>query len=227
MSLSRLAGCALAALVIAALSGAAAASAEIILWKWLPGAAGEHFSGKTGKTTLQETREEGGLGTAVTCKESKLVERESELTSPATDATLATALITFSGCKAFGVAIESLGDLSGVILARLALHNCIISGTTKGVIIEPEPFHVDVPATGLLIEIGGHFIAEIKAAAPPAVLWTLVISQREARQAISTCEGAIGSFTLTADTDANGPKRAGFEALEPSITFVNAQEAMT
>lgn len=229
MRQSKLVGTLVAALLaLAALALASVAPAEITLWKWLPGAAGEHFSGKTGKFTIQETKEEGGLGTALTCKESKLFEKESELVSPATGATLALAILELSGCKAFGVAMQSLGDPSGIVLMHLELHNCIISGGSgDGVIVEPLPVHLDVPATGLLIDIAGRYIVEAKSAEARAKSWQLAIEQKEGKQALKECTGAGETYTLTSNTDNNGAKKAGEEAREASIAFAkNAQEAM-
>lgn len=219
-------GALMGVLALTALALAATASAEVHLWAWLPGAAGTHFSGKSGKATLQE---KGGTNTAITCKESKITEKESELTSPATAATLGKAVLEFSGCKAFGVAVESLGNASGIIIANLKLHNCLIAGgSTHGVIIEPEPLHIDVPATGLLVNVGGSFVAEVKAATNPSLTWELVVEQKEGKQAISSCEGG-SALSLTSNTDNGGTNLAGQEAKEGSITFSSEtkEEAMS
>jgi hypothetical protein len=216
-----------ASAVLAVLVVVPMASAEIHLWVWLPGDAGTHFSGKSGKNTLQETTAEAGLGATLTCKESKLSEKESELTSPATDANLALAIIEKSGCKELGVAAPSLGDASGIVLEHVELHNCnIAKGSGRGVIVEPLPVHVDPPATGLLTVFDGAYIAELKpVGAPPAKTWELVLEQKEGQQSIKECEGGA-AINLTANTDNNGVKKAGAEMKETTITFTVAQEAM-
>jgi len=214
----KLIGTMIAVLAFMGLAIASSASAEITLWQFLPGAAGTLFSGSSGKATLQIK----GSGT-ITCKESKLTEKESEITST----TLGLAILSFSGCKAFGLAAKSLGDAAGVILVHLHLHNCTLVGGGRGVILEPLPVHIEIPSTALLITVRGSFVAELKAVgAQPTKSWELVVAQKEGVQSIEKCEGGT-ALTLESEVDASGKFiQSAEEAEKGTIEFATAQEAM-
>jgi hypothetical protein len=105
----KLAGALIAALALLAVA-AATASAEEVLWKWLPGKAGETFKGGSGKATWQEKG-----GASILCKKSETKAKEGELleegSTEGKDATLALAFIHASGCTTLGLFHELLRRL--------------------------------------------------------------------------------------------------------------------
>ncbi len=213
----KLAGAIFVALASTALAIASTASAEITLWRFLPGEANTLFSGTSGKATLQVV----GSGT-ITCKESKVGLHQGELL----DETSALAVISFSGCKAFGLAAESLGNNLGFILAHVEIHTCVIDGFLGhfGLIVEVLPLHVDIPSTGLLITVDGGFIALVAPlGVEPTTTWRLNIAQVEGKQEIETCEGGE-AYTLESSVDSGAFERSGEAVVEGTFTFETAQE---
>ncbi len=220
MRILKLAAATAAASALAAFAVATTASAEITLWKYLGLPVGTHFSGRTGKATLQIK----GSGT-ITCKESKLTEKESEITEPEANPTLALAIITFTGCKAFGLADESLGAASGTIVAHLHMHNCALENGGPGEIVEPLPIHIEIPSTGLLITIEGRFVLELTpVGAQPTKIWDPVIEQKEGVPAITKCQGGE-ALTLSTSVDGSEFTPSAEEAKEPMFEYPKAWEA--
>ncbi len=215
----KIAGALIAVVAFTCLAIASSASAEITLWKFLGVKAGTHFSGKSGKATLQVK----GSGT-ITCKESKTNEKESEITEPEENPTLTLAILVFSGCKAFGLAAESLGEASGTIRTHLHAHNCVLENGNPGTIIEPLPIHIDIPSTGLLILVEGSFVAEaVPVGAQPTKTWELVVSQKEGVQGIEKCKGGT-ALSLVSSVDGEAFTQSGEEAKEGSLEYAKAFE---
>jgi hypothetical protein len=221
----KLLGTLLAVLALAAIA-TASASAEEVLWKWLPGAPGTTFSGESGKATLQEDG-----GGSIICKKSETKAKEGELLEEGSkegkDATLALAFIHFSGCTAAGLATNSLGDSSGIILVHVDIHNCLISAGHFGLLIKPLPVHLEIPSIGALKVVEGDFVAEILAVGtPPTTHWNLDINQVGGLQSIEKCEGGAKETLLTETNHSGTQIQSAEEVKEGLILFTVAQEAM-
>jgi hypothetical protein len=203
----------LAALICSALA-VANASAEERLWRLLPGSAKETFTGKSGKLTF-----EGVKGSKITCEKSLILltfgEASSELLE--NEAKLALLLDHFEGCKGpLNLPINSLGDAKEIILVHLEVHFCMISAGHFGWLIVPLPVHVEVPAAGLLISLGGSFIAEVLPLAGDAKHFEPVIKQEKGKQAIAKCEGGA-EHSLTSKDDNEAVENVGEEVKEGLI----------
>ncbi len=193
----------------------AAASAEEVLWRWLPGSAKETFKG--------EIPEVGDLliigGGRIECKKGKILLAGSELLEKQT---LALATIHFEGCKAEGlVAANSLGDASEVILVHIEIHNCIINKANKefGLLILPLPVHIEIPATKLLIEIleKGLFVAKIEATGTTKHNFLILAKQTKDVQEPKLCEGGKEEM-LEAKVDAE-PEQLAAILFHATIEF--------
>jgi hypothetical protein len=222
----KIVGALLAVLALTAVA-AATASAEVVLWKFLPGKVGETFKGESGKAKLQ------AKGSAsIECKKSETKAKEGELleegATEGKDATLALAFIHFSGCTSAGLAVKSDGDSSGIILDHLEIHSCTLSGGRWGLLIATLPVHIEVVATGLLFVVTGNFVSELVAAeGPPSKKWNLNINQTEGKQEIESCEGGTAQSLQTA-IDGGANIQSGEAAKEGAIEFEKeAQTAMT
>jgi hypothetical protein len=203
----------------------ASASAEEVLWRWLPGPAKESLNGKSNKAVLQETKEGTKGGAAIECKQSQILltdelkESEggtvhSELLEK--EARLALAIIKFTECTTGGLGIESLGDPVGTILTHLEIHNCLVKKGEQGLLIKPLPVHLEVLVLGLLIEVEGSFIAGVTKKA--ANEFSLIATQTEGKQSISKCEGGTADTLLSkAGTEPQRP--AAEEVKEGVLSF--------
>jgi hypothetical protein len=126
-----------AIIAVVALSAIASATASAALPEFLPGNAGEKFTGKSGSGTLEVPGEGPIICSADT------VTGENTGTTKKT----ALALITFTGCKVFGIInAASLGDAAGTILVHAELELCYIDKAKKevGVLTEVLPVHIEV-----------------------------------------------------------------------------------
>jgi hypothetical protein len=224
----KLAGATLAALALLAIA-AASAPAEEVLWKWLPGRAGEQFKGSSGKLTWQEKG-----GGSLSCKKSETKAKEGELleegSTEGKDAILGLAFIHFSGCASAGLATNSLGDSSGIVLVHVEIHDCLIAANHFGLLIKLLPLHVETPSTGTLKVLEGSFIALVEPAGgtTPNKVWNLNIAQAAGVQGIEKCEGGSAETVTTTTNETGSPVQTGVEAKEASLEFEKeAQTAMT
>src|SRR5674476_93551 len=153
----------------------ATASAAETLWKWLPGSVGETFTGKSGKETLQ-------AGISFTCAKSTIKLVGAELT----EATLGKATVDFEECTTAGLPMNSVGDAAKTILAKLAIHNCMIKAGDFGLLFKlTEEVKVEVPSTKLTIIFKGSFVGLIEGkAGTKALTFLLNIKQKEGKQEI-------------------------------------------
>jgi hypothetical protein len=225
MRIYKLIGALVVVLAFSALTIVATASAEEILWKWLPGSVGETFTGKSGKATLfGETKK-----SKIVCEKSLVLLTWEKLSSEllkegsteGKDATLALAFIHFEGCKVEGIfPMESLGDASEVILAHLEIHNCMIKKGHFGLLIKTLPVHVEVLVANLLILLEGAFIALIEPLPKDELKnhFLLNIKMTEGLQELKLCEGGKED-TLTAKDDAEPVENTSEEALEGLLLF--------
>jgi hypothetical protein len=170
--------------------------------------------------TVQEAKEGTKGGSAVKCTKSEILLTDSALKVSSelleNEAKLALAILHLTGCKAFGLASNSLGDAKETILVHLEIHNCLIKAGDPGFLIKVLPVHVEAPATKLLITLEGAFIALIKEAA--ANKFELNIKQTEGKQEIEKCEGGTAQ-SLTTKTDAEPTRNAGLEMKETFMEF--------
>jgi hypothetical protein len=196
------------------------------LWQWLPGAEKTTFTAKSGEAKLEAINK-----AVIKCTSSSVSLVNGELT---TEKTLALAIIDFTGCTALGFPINSLGDdtSSGVILAHVELHNCIIATSPAlrdGILFKLLELHLDIPALGgLLITVRGSFIAEVAAEQlnKSKKEYKLTIKQTAGKQAVEKCEGG-SKDTLESKTDSEEKfLEAGEEATGAEVNFDVAQEAM-
>jgi hypothetical protein len=187
--------------------------------EFLPGEKGTKFTGKSGKATLQIK----GSNT-ITCKTSEVTKGNGELLGPKT----ATSTIDFSTCTAFGLPANSLGDASGIILVKVNSELCYISKAEKtvGIVFTlPSTLHLEVPSTKLLINVQGSFVGKIEPINKKQATYTLVIEQKEGKQAIEKCEGGA-ALKLETSVDGGAFTQSGEEAKEGTITFEKEQELM-
>jgi hypothetical protein len=209
-------GALLVTLAVFLIVASAAFGAET-LWQWLPGAEKTSFSGKGAKNVFQDKG-----GASITCPEITIT--SGELT---TEKTLGLAILSLGKtCTTGGLAEESLGDASGTILAHVELHNCTISAGHAGLLIKFLPLHVEVPSTKLLITREGSIIVEVTPNKKSTKAYSLVVEQKEGKQAIEKCEGGE-AHTLSTSTDGGAFVQSGWEIKEAKLEFGSvSQEAM-
>ncbi len=188
MRTSKLIGVLILALAFSAL-GVATASAAEKLWKFLPGSAGETFTGKSGTVTFT-----GSVGTII-CKKSKIaLANASLLEEGATekkDATLALAIIDLEECTSAGLAINSVGDAAKQILIHVEIHTCLIKAGDFGLLFKLLQVHEEIPAAGKLLLLRGTVIGlfEGKEGTKAKTFGLKVATNAAKEQEIQKCEG--------------------------------------
>jgi hypothetical protein len=193
------------------------ATASAALPEFLPGTAGTKATAKSGKATLAIKG-----GSTITCKASEVTKGNGELLGTKT----ALAVIDFTGCTAFGLPANSLGDLKEVILAHVELTLCYIKKATHvGVIFETLPVHIEIPSTKLLVTVTGSFVGLIEPINKKTATYTLNIAQAGGVQGIEKCEGGAAR-TLLSSVDGGANTQSGEEAKEGTLTFEVEQELM-
>jgi hypothetical protein len=183
-------------LAFASMIAGATASAAEVPWEFLPGSKGETFTGKLHaetKATLQE------VGNATfKCSQLEILLAGSELTGPKEkDSTEAIAALHFSKCESAGLALNSKGDASGVILTNIDMHTCLIEWLGKpkqdGVLILPLGEVVlealKKPITIVLDTNTAGFVAPLKKIGVSEYL--LDVRQKEGVQEVKLCEGGV------------------------------------
>jgi len=240
MRIYKLIGALFAVLAFSAFGIVATASAAETLWTWLPGSVGETIKGKqegAGKLQIVEsaTVECKGASILLSLKEGT-TEVHSELVKEGSvenkHATLWLLLIHFKECKTLGVAANSLGDESGVILVHAELHNCVINAAKKefGVLVLPLTVHIEVPSAKLLITVleKGLFIAKIEQEGTSKLNFLLTATQTAGVQGIEKCEKGEKE-SLVGSIDEGTEKNAALEAkilLEFDSTIDKTGEAI-
>ncbi|HUA74309.1 MAG TPA: hypothetical protein VL988_06080 [Solirubrobacteraceae bacterium] len=206
----------LAVLALGAIAAATASAAP----EFLPGAAGTTFTGKSKKAKLQVKE-----GATIECSGSKA---SGELLGKTT----ALFIVTFEGCKSLGLAANSLGDSSGIILVHVEAETCFInlSPLEAGLIIKPLPVHIEVPAAEQLVLVEGDFAAKIEPINTSTTSGTLVIAQKGGVQSIDGCRNAANELVkhtlTTVENENTSPKQSGEEAAEGTLSLSVAQELM-
>ncbi len=199
----------------------ATASAAETLWELLPGNEGETFTAKSGTVILQE---KGGL--AIKCQESSILLADSSIVG--TTRTLALAIIHFGNkCTVAGLAVNSLGDPSGVILVHVEIHTCIVSTSplVGGLLIKVLPLHLEVPSLKLLTEVTGSLVAPITPNETATKNYKLDIKQIGGAQQVKLCLGGAEESLLWSD-DGKAPIAAVEEVQNSELSFDNTQTAM-
>jgi hypothetical protein len=201
----------LAVFAVAALSAVAAATASAALPEFLPGNAGEKFTGKSGSGTL-EVPGEG----PIVCKEDSVTGENVGTTKKE-----ALALITFKGCTVFGfIGAKSLGDAEGTILVHAELKLCYISKANKevGVLTKVLPVHIEV--AGKLIVVEGDQVGKITPVNTSTTKYSIKYEQKEGKPKPEGCEGEKEHYT--ASVNEGTPKESG-EATTEETTYEKAQ----
>jgi hypothetical protein len=204
------------------------ASAAETLWKWLPGSVGELFKGKSEKTLLT-TIDEGKTST-FDCPKSLLLltakeegkEVESQLLEEGStggkDATLALLINQLEGCTFAGLAINSVGAKSGIILVHIEAHNCMIAPKDFGVLLKILPLSLEIPAIKIGILFRGAVIGLLEGAKEGTKALTYGLNLKApggTSQEIKKCEGGVEN-KLEAALDATGVFNPAFEEAKAS-----------
>lgn len=200
-----------AIIAVVALSALAAATASAALPEFLPGNAGEKFTGKSGPGTLEVPPE-----LPIVCK-ADTVTGENTGTSKKTGL----ALVSFTGCTALGfIGAHSLGDPEGTILVHVELELCYINKAAKevGVISEVLPVHIEV--AGKLLVVTGAQVAKITPLNKSTKEFKLEYKQKEGKPEPKGCEGAEKKLTTSINEGAGKP--SGEQTTE-TTTYEKAQ----
>jgi len=212
--------------------GVANASAAEKLWKFLPGSVGETGTGGSGTATLTSA------GLTIICKKSTITLSNLTLIEEGDaenkkDATLALGIIDFDECTTGGLAVNSVGDTSGLILVHVEIHTCLIAANDFGLLIKLLQVHLVVPAVEkLLILIRGAVIGlfEGKEGTKAKTFGLKVATNAAKEQEITKCEGGEVN-KLEAAFEAEKFNAAVENAEKGTLTFdgttdVNGEEPM-
>jgi hypothetical protein len=204
-----------AIIAVVALSAIASAMASAALPEFLPGNAGEKFTGTSGSGTLEVP----GEGPIICSSDT--------VTGENTGATKKTALalITFKGCKVFGIInAQSLGDAAGTILVHAELELCYINKAKKevGVLTEVLPVHIEV--FGKLLIVTGDQVAKLEEIKPKKAgepgKFKLTYEQKEGKPKPEGCEGKKEHYSTSINE--GEPKESGEQTTEET-TYEKAQ----
>jgi hypothetical protein len=208
----KLAGTLIAVLALTAVATAVARATET-LSACLPCAEGTRFTGKSGKISLQIK----GSGT-ITCASSTT---EGELQK---EKTLMLKTVDWgSNCTLAGLPLDSLGDPSGFLLSHIEIHICLIAAGLLAWLEKLLPQHLEVPSTKLLLTIEGSSISRITPVNKTTKAFSLIVEQKEGKQAIEKCEGGSAETLLTS-LDGGEFKVSAEEAKESTISFSTTEQ---
>jgi hypothetical protein len=211
MRSTRLFGLLIVVLLFAAVAATAASANSL-----LPGTAKTKVTGKSGTATLQVK----GGGT-ISCTSIDIIEEE--IITP----TLIKLHIHFLGCKAFGLAVNSVNDKgqSGTILVFEDTHFCEKGPLGAAVFALTEEVALEVPSTKLTINVKGSFVGLFLEPKTKKATFKLEITQKEGKQGIEKCEGGVAQ-TLLSSVDGGAFTQSGEETKEATLTFAAEQELM-
>jgi hypothetical protein len=124
-----------------------------------------NFTGTGTTQTLETLPHEGKAAEKIQCTALSILEGKFNAGSDDEG----TANLHFTGCKAENlIAVNSLGDLKEVILAKVKFNVCLVQSAELkfGIAIEAieNPFHIEVPFSKELILVTGLVIAELEGA---------------------------------------------------------------
>jgi hypothetical protein len=209
--------------LVLALTAIAASSASAAI-EFKPGAAKTPFTGKSGEATLQV---KGGF--AIKCIKSEVLKGEGELLGPKA----ALFIVHWTGCTSLGLAENSLGDSSGVVLAHYEAEICTIS--TKplvgGILLRLLPLHAEIPAASILLLEEGSFVAGLSPENGATKEFALKIEQKEGKQMIEGCLNAEGTKvvpeTLTTSENGKAAVASAEEAKSGTLLFETEETFVT
>jgi hypothetical protein len=209
--------------LVLALTAIAASSASAAA-EFKPGAAKTPFTGKSGEATLQVKG-----GASIKCKASEVLKGEGELLGPKT----ALFIIHLTGCTSLGLAENSLGDSSGVVLAHYEVETCTIS--TKplfgGLLLKLLPLHIEIPAASVLLLEEGSFVSGLSPENKATKEFALKIEQKEGKQTIDGCLNAEGTKvvpeTLTTSENGKAAVASAEEAKSGTLLFETEETFVT
>jgi hypothetical protein len=143
-----------------------------------------------------------------------------------------TANLHFTGCKAgsgiFTVAVNSLGDLKEVILAKVKFNVCLINSAELkfGIAIEAieKPFHIEVPAIGALLLVTGLVIAELAAAGTKGKEFKDKATGKEGHPSVLKCEALGKTFTSNYASAKDSASKDEHASQNGSFTLTFAEE---
>jgi hypothetical protein len=180
--------------------------------EFLPGNAGEKFTGTSGSGTLEVP----GEGTIV-CKEDSVAGENTGTTKKE-----ATATVTFKGCTAFGfIGAKSLGDAEGTILVKATLKLCYINKANKevGVLTKiSTPVHIEV--FGKLIVVEGDQVGKITPVNTKTTKYSIKYEQSAGKPKPEGCEGEKESYKASVN---EGTAKESGEATTEETTYSAAQ----
>jgi hypothetical protein len=207
--------CALALVLVSSAIAVATASAAETLWRFLPGSAKETFTGKSGSVLFEYA------GDKLACTGSTILLVSGGFSSELIEngATLALALIRFTGCQAEHLSVNSEGDEKEVILAHLEIHDCLIKKGDLGLLLKILPVRVLVLILDSIVELSGAFIALIlPLEAKDKKHFELNIKQTGGIQEIEKCEGGERQ-TLKAKFNTEPAQNVGVGFSAPLLLF--------
>jgi hypothetical protein len=203
-----------AIIAVVALSAIASATASAALPEFLPGNAGEKFSGTSGSGTLEINALE-----KITCTSDSVTGENVGTTKKE-----ATATVTFKGCSAFGIAgAKSLGAAEGTIVTKVKLTLCYINAAKKevGVLTEvptKEPVHIEV--AGKLLVVTGDQVGKITPVNTKTTKFTITYAQSGGKASPAGCEGKTESLKTAVN---EGTAVTSGEATTESTTYEKEQ----
>lgn len=200
-----------------AASGLASATASAANPEFLDNVIGNTFTGTSGEGELLDPVTK----LAIKCKKDTLLLADNEVTGPKT----VKAGVHFEGCTIGGLAANSLGDKSGIILVTATGTLCYINQPNKhvGVLLTITPVHIEIPTLAQLLEVKGTVLGlmtpvnELKTAG-----FKLVINKAIAKE---KCENGVLDQLLL-EQEHNKKPLAAEEVTTEEITFDKDIEVM-
>ncbi len=207
-----------AVVVIAGISAFLASTAAAALPELLPGKAGEAVTEKGGKATIEVKG-----GSKITCESTEIEKGQGEVL---TTTTLLFRTVHFLKCLTSGLAINSAGDASGVIL----IHTEIVLGRRPGTLrpiirFRGLPTKLEIPSTKLTLLIEGNVFAEVLPEKTKTKEFKLTMKEKEGVEEISEFEGGPKEI-MTTSIDAGEAVQTGVELTEAALTFEKEAEIM-
>jgi hypothetical protein len=201
-----------AIIAVVALSAIASATASAALPEFLPGNAGEKFTGTSPSGTLEINALE-----KITCSSDAVAGENVGTTKKEASAT-----VTFKGCSAFGIAgAKSLGEAEGTIVAKVKLKLCYINAAKKevGVLTKvASPVHIEVG--GKLVVVEGDQVGKITPVNTKTKTYKLSYEESGGKPKPEGCEGE--KEHLTSAVNEGAAKESG-EATTETTTYEKEQ----
>jgi hypothetical protein len=135
--------------------------------------------------------------------------------------------IKFEACKAFGLATNSLGDASGVILTPVLWLLCFINqgALGLGILVKLDTnIHLEIPSLKTLFAIKGSAVGTISPDASKGTAFTVTFGQTAGDQTVTKCEGEAAE-KLELELEGKAPEGSGLNQKE-EVTSDAATEIM-